>query len=265
MTLDVDRYLHRIGYAGAREPTSETLFALQRAHLLAVPFEALDCHLGVPIRLETDALFEKIVVRRRGGFCYELNGLFFELLVALAFRVRRLAARPFTADGAGRLAPPFAHLALLVELERRWLTDVGFGFFSRAPLDVDLRSDQVVDGRRYRVVEEGSGLVAEDRGMASRWGYAFDLSGHELDEFAGQCRIYSTDPESGFVRRATVSRAFPDGWITVTRDRVLGGRAGERLDRPIADDADWRATLRSLLDVEVPDPGAGGRRQGSGG
>ena len=265
MRLDVERYLHRIGYKGPQIPTRETLFALQRAHLLAVPFEALDCHLGVPVRLETDALFDKIVARHRGGFCYELNGLFFELLVALGFRVHRLAARPFTENGVDGLAPPFAHLALLVELERRWLTDVGFGFFSRAPLDVDRRSDQVVDGRRYRVVGERGELAAEDRGMTSRWGYAFDLAAHELDEFAEQCRAYSTDPSSGFVRRATVSRAFPDGWVTVTRERVIGGRAGERLDRLITGDADWRATLRSLLGVEVPIGRQGGPRTGSGG
>lgn len=251
MTLDVDRYLDRIGYRGSREPTPETLAALQRAHLLAVPFEALDCYLGVPIRLEARALFDKVVSRRRGGFCYELNGLFAELLATLGYRVRRLAARPFTDNGADGLAPPFAHLALLVELERRWLTDVGFGFFSREPLDVDERAPQVADGRRYLVSEEQGGLAVVDLDMTARWGYAFTLEAHELGEYAEQCRIYSTDPESGFVRRAVVSQAFADGWITVTRQAVIGGRGGERLDRPIADDADWRETLRSLLGVQV--------------
>ena len=250
MSFSVEGYLDRIGYSGSPAPTRDALFALQRAHLLAVPFESLDCHLGVEIRLEPDALFDKVVVRRRGGFCYELNALFALLLEALGFRVRRLAARPFTADG---LAPPYAHLALMVELEHRWLADVGFGFFSRAPLDVDRRGDQAVDGRRYRVAEEGGALVVEDPDMPSRWGYAFDLEPHRLAEYADQCRIYSTDPESGFVRRAVVSQAFPDGWITVTREAVIGGRGGERLNRAIVGDADWRATLRSLLGVTVPE------------
>ena len=254
--LETEAYLRRIGYVGPLTPTVATLEALQRAHLQAVPFEALDCYLGLPIVLEPQALFDKIVVRGRGGFCYELNGLFAELLMALGFRVKRLAARPFTESG---LAPPFAHLALLVELDRRWLADVGFGYFSPAPLDLDDRSIQVVDGRRFLVTEEDGGLVAEEQGMSARWGrrhfgYWFTLEPHELAEYAEQCRIYSTDPESGFVRRATASLAFPDGWVTVRRDAVIGGRGGVRLDRPILDDADWRRSLHDLLGIEVPAP-----------
>jgi N-hydroxyarylamine O-acetyltransferase len=248
MTFEVEGYLARIGYTGSTTPNQETLFAIQRAHLLAVPFEALDCYLGVPIRLERDALFDKVVTRRRGGFCYELNGLFGELLLALGFRVTRLAARPFTADG---LAPPFAHLALLVELERRWLTDVGFGYFTLAPLDIDEPSIQMHEGRRFRVADEDGALVAEELGMKSRWGYRFTLEPHELGDYAEQCRVYSTDPASGFVQHATVSQAYPDGWITVTREQVIGGRGRARLDRPILDDADWRRTLKDLLDVDL--------------
>jgi N-hydroxyarylamine O-acetyltransferase len=248
MPLDVRSYLARIGYTGSASPSAETLRSLQRAHLLAVPFEALDCYLGVPIRLEPQALFDKIVVRGRGGFCYELNGLFAELLDSLGFSVRRLAARPFTAEG---LAPPFAHLALLVELEQRWLADVGFGYFALQPLDLDERSTQARHGRRFRVTDEDGGLVAEEVGMRSRWGYRFDLEPHALEDFAEQCRAYSTDPESSFVRRATVSQAFPDGWVTVTRDQVIGGRGGRRLDRPIVDDTDWRRTMRELLGVDL--------------
>jgi len=252
MTFDAGAYLERIGYIGSTSPTTETLRALQRAHLLAVPFEALDCFLGVPIRLERGALFDKVVTRRRGGFCYELNGLFAELLEALGFTVSRLAARPFTAEG---LAPPFAHLALLVELDRRWLADVGFGYFALEPLDIDERSAQIRDGRRFRVTEEGDALAAEEIGMRSRWGYRFTLEPHALEDYLDQCRAYSTDPASGFVRRATVSQAFADGWLTVTRDQVIGTRAGQRLDRPVTDDPDWRRTLRELLGVDLASDG----------
>jgi N-hydroxyarylamine O-acetyltransferase len=253
MTFDAVTYLKCIGYIGSPSPTIETLRALQRAHLLAVPFEALDCFLGVPIRLDREALFDKVVTRRRGGFCYELNGLFAELLVALGFTVSRLAARPFTAEG---LAPPFAHLALLVELDRRWLADVGFGFFALEPLDIDERNAQIRDERRFRLTEEDDALVAEELGMRSRWGYRFTLEPHGLEDYRDQCRAYSTDPASGFVRRATVSQAYPDGWVTVTRDQVIGSRGGRCLDRPIKDDADWRRTLHELFGVDLaPDGG----------
>jgi len=251
--FDAGTYLKRIGYVGSTSPTIETLRALQRAHLLAVPFEALDCFLGVPIRLDREALFDKVVTRLRGGFCYELNGLFAELLMALGFTVSRLAARPFTGEG---LAPPFAHLALLIEHDRRWLADVGFGYFTLEPLDIDERSTQVRNGRRFRVTEEDGAFVAEELGMRSRWGYRFALEPHGLEDYRDQCRAYSTDPTSGFVRRATVSQAFTDGWVTVTRDQVIGRRGGQRLDRPIRDDADWRRTLRELFGVDLaPDGG----------
>jgi N-hydroxyarylamine O-acetyltransferase len=249
MTIDVEHYFERIGYTGSTEPTTATLFALQRAHLLAVPFEALDCYLGVPIRLQADALFDKIVTRRRGGFCYELNGLFAQLLRALGFRISRLNARPINGHG---LAPPFAHLALLVEVERRWLTDVGFGYFALAPLDVDERSPQTDGGHFFRVNPEGAGMVAEELGMPSRWGYWFTLEPHELAEYAEQCRIYSTDPASGFVRHAS-RRHSP----------MAGSRSPGRRDRR----ARWCAPgppdrrRRGLAQDPARAPRRGGARQ----
>ena len=85
---------------------------MHRAHLLAVPFENLDIHLGRPISLDQDALFGKIVTRRRGGFCYELNGLFALLLRELGFEVTLLSAGVARADGG--FGPEFDHLTLLV-------------------------------------------------------------------------------------------------------------------------------------------------------
>src|SRR5437667_12704114 len=90
--MDIDRYLQRIKHCGSRTPTARTLRELQLAHLLAVPFENLSIHSGQPIVLHDDALFGKIVVRRRGGFCYELNGLFAALLRVLGLKVDMLSA-----------------------------------------------------------------------------------------------------------------------------------------------------------------------------
>ena len=112
--MNLQAYLHRINYRGEQTPTAATLCQLHRAHLLAAPFENLDIHLGRPIVLDQDALFDKIVRRRRGGFCYELNGLFALLLRELGFEVdaalrrrgarrRRLWARVRSPDAAGRI------------------------------------------------------------------------------------------------------------------------------------------------------------------
>ena len=121
----LDRYLARITYDGPRDPTIATLRRLHRAHLLAVPFENLSIHRGERIELDESWILDKIVERRRGGFCYELNGAFSALLRALGFRVDRLAARVYGAGGEPGI--PYDHMALRVRLERDWLADVGFG------------------------------------------------------------------------------------------------------------------------------------------
>src|SRR5262245_30849131 len=110
--MNIQAYLDRIDYHGPLDPTAETLRALHIAHLLAVPFENLNIGLGWPIVLDQAALFEKIVLRRRGGFCYELNGLFAALLRALGFDVTLLSAG--VARATGGFGPEFDHLTLQV-------------------------------------------------------------------------------------------------------------------------------------------------------
>jgi len=249
--MDCDRYLRRIGFDAPVRVDHATLAALQRAHLLAVPFDALDCHLGRPVSVEPADAYRKVVEQGRGGFCFELNGLFGWLLTELGFDVTLLAARPFTGDGT--LAPPFSHLALAVELERPWLVDVGFGYFAREPLALDDAGEQNQDGRRFVVGREADALVAEELGMSRRWGYQFTLEPRARAEFADQCRSYATDPTSGFVQQAPVGRAFSDGWITVTRERIIGSRGGVNLERPIAGEDDWREALAEHFGLVVRD------------
>src|SRR5690348_1505800 len=125
--MDVEKYLARINYTGPRTPDEATLRALHVAHLRAVPFENLDIGRGVPIVLDLDRLYAKIVTRRRGGFCYELNGTFAELLRALGYSVELLSARVYTGT---QFSPEFDHLMLRVsggQLAEPLLADVGFG------------------------------------------------------------------------------------------------------------------------------------------
>src|SRR5215204_5389972 len=155
--LDTKAYLERINYSGPLEPTAETLRRLQLAHLLAVPFENLSIRAGEPIVLDDEALFEKVVGRRRGGFCYELNGLFAALLRALGFQVTLLSAGVARADGT--FGPDFDHMALLVTLEDRWLADVGFGDSFRDPLRLDERGEQPEGPRAFRIDQDGGHLL----------------------------------------------------------------------------------------------------------
>src|SRR5262249_21742132 len=142
--MDVDAYVNRIGLDGstAVKPDLATLHALQAAHVQSVPFENLDIHLGVPIVLDTDAFYEKVVDRRRGGYCYELNGLLAAMLRDIGFDARLVAAQ-FHRDG-GEPGPPFEHARVVVTIGgRRWLADVGNGASYRVPLAIDDSSPSV--------------------------------------------------------------------------------------------------------------------------
>src|SRR6266403_161583 len=155
--MDIRAYLQRLDYTGAIAPNAETLRLLQLAHLRAVPFENLSIHSGEPVVLDDRALFEKIVSRRRGGFCYELNGLFAALLRQLGFKVEMLSAR--VANGEGSFSPDFAHMTLVVTLKERWLVDVGFGDSYRQPLLLDWDQEQAQGERAYQIVPGGKYLV----------------------------------------------------------------------------------------------------------
>src|SRR5215218_8366156 len=143
--VNITAYLDRIQEGGSRGPDAGTLRRLQVAHLLAVPFENLSIHWGEPIVLDDEALFDKIVARRRGGFCYELNGLFAALLRVLGFDVEMLSAAVW--GGAGKFGPEFDHMTLLVKLGERWLADVGFGDSFVEPLRLDERGVQTQGAR----------------------------------------------------------------------------------------------------------------------
>src|SRR5205823_4704473 len=169
--IDVAAYVRRIAYAGPLAPTTETLRGLHLAHVLAVPFENLDIGLGRPIALDEAALFDTIVVRRRGGFCDELNGLFAALLRALSFDVALLSARVARPDGG--FGPPFDHLTLLVTFpapEGRRLADVGFGDSFREPLLFQEAIEQPQEGPVYRLTRDAEDWTLLRRAQGDRDG-----------------------------------------------------------------------------------------------
>ena len=152
-------YLDRIGVTAPAACDAAGLRTLHRAHQLTVPFENLSIHLAEPISLDERDLADKIVRRRRGGFCYELNGAFALLLEALGAQVSRVAARVYGETGPG---PPFDHLALIVrpaDGSGPWLADVGFGSHSDYPLLLEARDDQDDPAGRFRLADAGAGDI----------------------------------------------------------------------------------------------------------
>ena len=244
--MDVDAYLERIRYAGPREASVEVLAELHRAHMLAVPFENLDIHLGVENVLDAEHVFDKIVTRRRGGWCYELNGLFALLLEALGFSVTRYSAAVVVSDPP---SPDFAHLTLRVDLDRPWLADVGFGESFTRPLRFDDDGDQERDGKRYRLSSGAGGRMVLHEDDAPQ--YTFERVPREMDEFAEMCRRQQTEPGSHFRKAPMCTRATADGRETLSGMRLITTTPAGRSERELADEAEQAAVLRDVFGVDL--------------
>ncbi|HKG14613.1 MAG TPA: arylamine N-acetyltransferase [Pyrinomonadaceae bacterium] len=252
--MDVKTYLERIGYQGPLSTDADTLRGLHVAHMTAVPFENLSIHAGEPVVLEDAALFGKIVGRRRGGFCYENNGLFAALLRALGFEVSMLSAE--VANSEGGFGRPFDHMTLLVTLEERRLADVGFGDSFVEPLLLDERGEQAQGRHAYRVAPEGDYRVMSRRdegGGEWKAQYRFTLRPHVYADFAEMCRYHQTSPQSHFTRGRVCSRATEAGGrVTLSGMRFIETDAGGvRRERVLADEGEYAAALREHFGVEI--------------
>jgi N-hydroxyarylamine O-acetyltransferase len=249
--LNIEAYLRRIKYTSGTGPTAHTLRELHLAHLLTVPFENLDNHLGRKIVLEEDKLISKIVEQQRGGICYELNGAFAGLLRELGFDVSVLSAGVARAEGG--FDPPFDHMTLMVRLEQRWLADVGFGDSFREPLLLDVREEQRQGSEAYRLVDEDDEHLFLERYEEDSWKpqYRFTLQPYGLSDFAEMCHYHQTSPESPFTQRRTCSLATPAGRITVTGMRLITTALGERHEHELAGPREYVAALREHFGVTL--------------
>ncbi|HBB88391.1 MAG TPA: acetyltransferase [Blastocatellia bacterium] len=254
--MDIKAYLERINFHGPLAPTAETLRALQVAHLLTVPFENLSIHAGQPIVLEDEALFRKIVTNCRGGFCYEANGLFAALLRALGFDVTMLSAG--VANAAGEFGPDFDHMALMVQLDQRWLVDVGFGDSFLEPLLLDERDEQRQGSRAYQIIPDSNYLVLirRDEGEEPKAQYRFTLTPHSFADYGEMCRYHQTSPESHFTQGRICSRATEQGRITLSDMRFLITRsnsAGQqvRQERTLSSEKEYADALRENFGVVI--------------
>ncbi|MET7610332.1 arylamine N-acetyltransferase [Streptomyces seoulensis] len=233
-----DAYLRRLGAERPARPTTEALRDLHLRHLRTVPFENLSIHLGEPVVLDEQALLDKVVEARRGGFCYELNGALHLLLVSLGYRVQLLAGRVHGDEGLGI---PYDHLALRVGTVDGGdlIADVGFGAHSHGPLDFGERGDQMDPGGTFRVVEAGDGDLDVLRNGKPQ--YRLEQRPRALPDFRAGAWWHSTSPESHFTKSLVCSRLTEDGGRITLSGRTL-----------TTTDAEGRRTVRELgADEEV--------------
>ena len=251
--MNIPAYLTRLNYTNSVKPDAETLHGLQLAHLLTIPFENLDIGRKHPIQLSQEALWDKIILRKRGGFCYELNGLFASLLKQIGFEVTYLNARVFNREGG--LGIDFDHLALLVEIPQgttRWLADVGFGDSSNEPLSLEEHNEQVQGLRSYRLERTTEGYITWQKNYTGHWErqYFFDLNAHRFPaEYEAACLYHQTSPKSSFTRSSIISRATPQGRVSLEVGRLLITTNGQREEQLVQDRAEYQALLKEHFGV----------------
>ena len=245
----VAAYLDRIGAARPPALDAAALRDLHRSHLLTVPFENLSIHLSEPISLAAEDLVDKIVVRRRGGFCYELNGAFALLLQSLGAQVTRVAARVY---GEGGLGPPFDHMALIVtppDGSRRWLADVGFGSFSTYPLRLDDRAGQDDPGGQFRLADAPDGDLDVFRDGQPQ--YRLELRERSQADFGPTCWYQQTAPQSHFRNSTICSRLTAGGRISLSGRTLIRTTEGNRAEEELTSDAAVLAAYRDQFGITL--------------
>jgi N-hydroxyarylamine O-acetyltransferase len=255
MKFTREKYLDRIKYSGELKPNLGLLKKLQKNHLLNIPFENLDIHYQIPIDLNIDRIYEKIVQNNRGGFCYELNGLFYELLLSLGFNAKRVSARVYEKDN--EYSPEFDHFSIVVKIGSiEYLTDVGFGEFIFEPLELqfgkiqkDPRGTYVMDKcedeyLRVSKIEDGK-LTPE---------FIFKNVERELGEYAEMCKYHQSNPNSHFMKKRLISLPTENGRITISGNTLKIKEKNTVTEKELKNETDFEKELFGKFKIRLKKP-----------
>ena len=252
MSLKLHRYLRRIKYGGPLSPTRQTLHNLHRAHLLAIPFENIDVQLGSVPSLDPERIFEKLVVRERGGWCFEMNLLFAWAIKQIGVRADLIGAtvnRSKAIEGA-----PINHVALLVHLEQPYLADVGFGngFLNPTPL----REGTFNDGRfDFKLTSHGKYWRFYNH---RENGASYDFTGESTDlaTIAAANESLATAADSPFVQTLVCARLTDDGMTTLTNASLRRFTSQQMNEETATSQAALERILRDYFDVRIEESDA---------
>ena len=254
-TVDLNAYFERIGYAGAQTPTLETLRELHMRHTESIPFENLDPLLQRPVKLDAESLQRKLVDERRGGYCYELNGLFALVLDALGFRVTRLGARVVYLGDVNSF-PPRPHMLLRVDVgDESWIADVGFGgMVLTAPLRLAVDVVQETPHEPFRIVRWRDEYLMEGL-VREAWVplYRFTLQEQAASDYDLVNWYVSTHPSSLFVNFLVASRPAPGVRYALRNNELATHRLNGGTERQtLATGEELLTALADLIQIELP-------------
>lgn len=251
--MNSGEYLGRIGLDGQTLSADiDSLRRLQVAHLLSIPFENLDIHWERSIVLDTVKFYDKIVGNKRGGFCYELNGLFNELIVSFGFKTRLISARVFNGTEHG---PEYDHAAIIVTIgEDEYLADVGFGDFIAEPLRFVLEEEQKDRTGDFMIRNFADGYleVAKRDGDAWRSQYIFRDVARKLSEFTEMCDFQQYSPDSHFTKGKVCSLMTENGRKTLTDKSYIVIELGERIENDVTSESDFAQILIREFGMKKP-------------
>ena len=249
--IDLEQCLKRIGYNGPTEPTLYTLRALQMSFLLRVPFENLDIYLHRQIKLSSENIYKKIVLSKRGGFCYECNILLCELLRGLGFQVEYLSAKMVKGNIVGQ---EYDHMVLLVHLEHDYLVDVGNGQSCREPLRIDGTNRAASEGYAYRADTHGKDYALYYQQSDAAWTprFLFTLTPRDRAEFSEMCYYHQTSPDSVFTQQRLVTIATFEGRVTLTDMQLTITKGAEIQESVVNSEGEYYRIIKRDFGIEIP-------------
>ena len=254
--LDLDAYFDRIGYAGPAAPTLDTFKLIHWLHPQTIPFENLDPFLHRPVDLDLASLQRKMVEGGRGGYCFEHNLLFMEVLKALGFSVSGLGGRVLWNQPEGAITARL-HMFLKVELDgHTWLADVGFGGLTQTgPLRLLPDVDQQTPHEVFRI-DLKAGIHHLRVNTGTWWTlYRFDLSEQFPIDYAIGNYFLSTHPTSQFRNKLMAARALREGRIALLNKRLSIHRGdGTKETRELFDAAQLIRVLQEDFEIQLPEP-----------
>lgn len=241
--MDVDAYLSRLGLSGPVEPDLAGLERLQRSHLTAVPFENLDVYGRREVRTDDHWTVSKVLDRRRGGWCFELNGAFAVLLEKLGYEVRRLSAHVLVTES---VSPMPTHLTVVVQLDRPYLVDVGFGdsFIRPLPLDSDGPHDGGTGSYGFEFEEGSTTLISWSADGTRVPEYRFDRTPRSPSDFERASTYLRTSPGLQWTQSRFATRLLDGGpdRVTLLSDRIKFRKEGAWEEHPVEPEA-WERLL----------------------
>lgn len=256
MSFDLDSYLARIALGARPSPDAAGLERLQQAHRMAIPFENLDVILGRGIRIDSDAVFAKLVTARRGGYCFEHDRLFGDALAALGFDARPLLARvwlapPATADGV----PGRTHTLRLVRIDGQdWIADCGFGGSYTPPMLLGGGATATApDGSTFRLErDEAFGwMLSREAGGELQRQYSFTLDPVWESDLAMGNHWCATAPASRFTHMPIVSVVLPRGFASLNGAAYRRRNGGDETAAEITDRRVYRLRLSMLFGIDL--------------